>query len=113
MTFNGIDSGLADFLGITQDQLQSELSADGATMATVAQAHGKSRDELKAFLTDQEKNNANQAVADGSMTQDEADTMIQNLSSRLDQMIDSTGGVRFGGPGSNGGPTLRQETPAP
>ena len=38
---------LADFLGITVDQLNTERKADGATLATVAQAHNKSRDELK------------------------------------------------------------------
>ena len=37
----------ADFLGITLDQLKAELQADGATIANVAEAHGKSRDQLK------------------------------------------------------------------
>ena len=42
----------ADFLGITLDQLKTELQADGATIANVAEAHGKSRDQLKTFITD-------------------------------------------------------------
>jgi hypothetical protein len=101
----GSDSGVADYLGISQDQLQSELAADGATMATVAEAHGKSRDELKAFLTDQEKQNADQAVAEGRMTQDEADNMMQSLSTRVDDMIDGKGsGGQFGGRGTPGPP---------
>ncbi len=51
--FGGLsESDLANFLGITQDQLLSELQADGATLATVAQAHGKSRDDLQTYLTD-------------------------------------------------------------
>ena len=89
-------SGLADFLGISQDQLHTELQADGATLATVAQAHGKTRDDLKAFLTDQLTKNTQQAVTDGRMTQDQANTMLQDISSRVDQMID--GNMRFGGP---------------
>jgi hypothetical protein len=92
------DSGLADFLGISQDELTSELQADGATMATVADAHGKTRDELKAFLTDQLTQSTQQAVSDGRMSQDQADTMLQDLSARVDQMIDGTMRFQFGGP---------------
>src|SRR6185295_17871443 len=54
--FGGGDPAkIADFLGITADQFHTEIDATGATLATVAQAHGKSRDELKAFLTDEAK----------------------------------------------------------
>ena len=93
-----------DFLGISQDQLQSELSADGATMATVAQAHGKSRDDLKTFLTDsRSRSNADQAVANEQMTQDQADQMVQNTTSSLDNMIDGNGFRGFGRPPGAGG----------
>ena len=42
----------AEFLGITTDQLKTELQADNATIATVAAAHGKSRDQVKTFEFD-------------------------------------------------------------
>jgi predicted XRE-type DNA-binding protein len=84
----GFDPALAQFFGISEEQLQSELAAEGATIGTVAEAHGKTRDELKDFLIQQIRTNADQAVADGRMTQDQADTMVQNSSSRVDDMID-------------------------
>jgi hypothetical protein len=92
------NSALAAFLGISQDQLQSELQAEGATLATVAQAHGKSRDDLKNFLTDQIRQNTQQALTDGRMTQEQADSTLQALPDRVDQMID--GNMQFRGPPS-------------
>jgi hypothetical protein len=92
------DFGLADFLGISQDELASELQAEGATMATVAEAHAKTRDELKAFLTDQVTQSMQQAVSDGRMTEEQADSMLQDLSSRVDEMIDGGMRLRVGGP---------------
>ena len=87
--FFGADSTrLADFLGITQDQLKTELRADNATLASVAQAHGKSRDDLKSFLTAQAKEQLDQAVSSGKLTQQQADSMLAALQSRLDTLID-------------------------
>jgi hypothetical protein len=54
---------LADFLGISQDQLKTELQADNATLATVAEAHGKSRDDLKAFIRDNAKAKLDEATS--------------------------------------------------
>lgn len=95
--FGGFNnSETADFFGISEDELRSELQADGATLGSVAEAHGKTRDELKTFLTDQLRKNTEQAVSDGRMTQDQADSMLQDMSSRVDDMID--GALRMGGP---------------
>jgi predicted XRE-type DNA-binding protein len=84
----GLDPALAQFLGIQEDQLRTELAAEGATIGTVAEAHGKTRDELKVFLARLIGTNADQAVAEGRMSQDEAITLVQNLSSRVDDIID-------------------------
>lgn len=40
---------LATFLGITTDQIATEWEA-GSSLAEIAEAHGKTRDELKAFI---------------------------------------------------------------
>jgi len=100
--FGFMDSGqaLADFLGISLDQLRTELSASGATLATVAQANGKSRDQLKQFITDTAKSRLDQAVKDGKITQAQEDNLMSQLSSRLDQMID--GAFGFKGLGRHG-----------
>lgn len=87
---------LADFLGITTDELKTEIQADGATLATVAEAHGKSRDDLKAFIRGEAQTALSQAVADGHLTQEQADTMLARLDEHIDEMIDHE---LFGGRG--------------
>jgi len=90
---------LAQFLGITTDQLATELRADGATLATVAQAHGKSRDDLKSFITGAAKSKTDDAVQSGDLTQKQADAVNAQMSQHIDQLIDGTFGLRgFRGP---------------
>ena len=95
---------LAGFLGITTEQLRTELSADGASLASVAQAHGKSRDELKAFIKETAKSTLDEAVKNGDLTQEQEDNALSTLDSHVDQMIDAQcggmdRGLPFGGPG--------------
>lgn len=105
--FHMQDAGekLAGFLGISQEQLRTELSADGATLASVAEAHGKSRDELKAFIKDTANSTLDEAVKNGDLTQEQEDNALSTLDSHLDQMIDAEcgggmgSGLPFGGPG--------------
>jgi hypothetical protein len=92
---------LTTFLGITQDELQNELQTDGATLASVAEAHGKSREALKAFFTDQFQAKLDERVAAGDLTQEEADGQLEAKAANLDAIID--GKVPFGG-GFRGGP---------
>lgn len=109
---------LADFLGISLDQLKTELSADGATLATVAQAHGKSRDELKGFITSEAQTKLDQAVSNQNLTQKQADQILSMLNEHVDKLIDGAmgGPLRFrkhfewrGGPQApNGGDATPQ-----
>lgn len=95
-------SEMASFLGISTDQLKTELGAQGATLATVASNHGKTRDQLKTFITDTAKSRLDQAVSTGKLTQTQEDNILSGLQSHLDAMIDSAmppfGGMhgRFG-----------------
>jgi len=88
---------IATFLGVPADQFRTEMDATGATLATVAQAHGKSRDDLKAFLTADLKTHVAAEVTNGKLTQAQADARIADRTADLDQIIDSTGPHR-GGP---------------
>ncbi len=88
---------LAAFLGITLDELESELGAEGATPASVAEAHGRTRDELKSFFIDQAQASLDEAVADGTMSQEDADAQLERTTSRIDQIID--GEMAPGAPG--------------
>jgi uncharacterized coiled-coil protein SlyX len=90
----------AAFLGISLDQLESELSAEGATPASVAEAHGRTREELKSFFIEQAKANLDETVADGIMTQEDADNLLEGVTSRIDGIIDGEGAfLGAGGPG--------------
>lgn len=49
----GLDlAGVAGFLGISREELVKEL-AQGKSLAEIAEAHGKTRDELKTYLVSQ------------------------------------------------------------
>jgi hypothetical protein len=92
---------LATFLGITTDELAEEMRADGATLATVAEAHGKSRDDLKAFIRGEAESALNDAVDNGILTRERADALLQRLGEHVDRLIDGQWGMgrfhfRFG-----------------
>ncbi len=77
---------LAQFLGVTAQQLQTEL--DGKSLAQVAQAHGKSRDQLVQFLTTTAQQQLAAAVQAGRLTQQQADQRLNDLKARIDQIVD-------------------------
>jgi len=112
----GMMSSLAQFLGISATELQTDLR-NGQTLAQIAQAHGKSTSDLKTFLTNQLKTRLDKAVASGRMTSQQETTALNNASSRFDNLINSKlpapgqrGPRGFGGPGIGrpgfGGPYL-------
>jgi hypothetical protein len=84
-------AGLASFLGISTAQLQSELSQKGATQASVAARHGKSRDQLKAFVAEQNRKMMAEAIAAGRMTQAQATQLQSQFAADVDKMIDGSG----------------------
>lgn len=92
--------GLAEFLGIDSATLRTEMQG-GKTLAQVAEAHGKSRDDLKAFLTKQNEDRLAEAVSGGKLTQARADEMKAKFAEKIDAMIDGT--MPFGGHGGHGG----------
>ena len=93
----GASEEFAAFLGISLEQLESELSAEGATPASVAEAHGRTREELKTFFIAQLETQMSEAVAAGTMSQEEANNMVERQASRIDDIIDGT--MPSGGPG--------------
>lgn len=77
---------IATFLGISEDALRTELQ--GKSLAQVAQAHGKTRDQLKQFMTTTVQQDLAQAVQSGRITQQQADTALAAFNSNVDRMID-------------------------
>jgi polyhydroxyalkanoate synthesis regulator phasin len=84
----GIDV-LAAFLGIDASQLRDEVTADGATLASVAEAHGKTRDALKAFLQQKADDRIDAAVEDGKITDEQGSDAKSKVSDHLHQLIDA------------------------
>jgi polyhydroxyalkanoate synthesis regulator phasin len=81
-------SGLSQFLGgVTRQQLGQELRS-GKSLAQVAEAHGKTRDQLKTFLTDQARTRLDAQVKAGRLTQERANQMLQAMTANLDKVID-------------------------
>ena len=94
----------ADALGMTADELLAELK-DGKSIADVANERGVDPQTIADSILASQKDSLAQAVADGKITQEQADQMLSRMEERaLD--LDSTfpfGGRGFDMLGSRGG----------
>jgi len=86
----------AEALGMTQADLQTELQS-GKTLAQVAQEKGVATQTLVDALLVQPKADLAQQVASGRITQAQADQELQELTNRIQTLINS------GQPGRTGG----------
>ncbi len=91
----GIESGehrgemvekLANYLGISQDELRNELKS-GKTLAEVAKENGKSTNDLVNFFMSEAKEHLQTALKNGRITQQRYDEVMQNIKQRVEQMI--------------------------
>jgi uncharacterized protein YidB (DUF937 family) len=102
--FFGLDAA-ATFLGLTEDQLHTQLDS-GKTLAQLAQAKGKSADDLVAALVADAKTHLDAAVAAGRLTQAQETTMLADVKQRITDFVNgkapSRQGFRRGG--LDGGP---------
>ncbi len=78
---------LANFFGESATDLKTELQ-QGTSLTTIAQQHGKSRDDLKKFLTDQF--NARAAQKESAAQ--------RRFQDHLDELIDRTWPIKRAGP---------------
>ena len=99
---NLVSGGLADALSLTQDDLNARL-ADGETLAQVAEAQGLTQADLATALEASVKAGLDQAVADGALTQAQADQMLSHMAGNYEWMIThmGTGGMGFGAGNGN------------
>jgi hypothetical protein len=93
----GIGDGLAEFLGVPVEQLREELSAEGATIAGVAESHGKSRDEVKDYLAAQAREKLDEAVEAGWLSGGMADAFADMLDGAIDVALDAPVGDIWSG----------------
>ena len=68
--------GFSAALGISEADLQTKLDA-GETMWTIAEAQGKTLEDFQTLMLDVRSKAVEQAVAAGTLTQEQADWMAQ------------------------------------
>lgn len=83
--FGKLDAA-ADYLGLTEAQLHSEL-ASGKTLAQIAKDHGKPAEGLVNALVGAAKQRLDAAVKAGRLTQAQADQMLSDLHSRITDLV--------------------------
>jgi hypothetical protein len=100
----GMD-GVAQLLGMPGKQLNQDL-ADGQSLSQILQANGKSLAQgAEAFLGGVQTG-LNNAVKDGSLTQQQADAILPRASNRLTMLLhDQTPQPGQAGASSNGNGT--------
>ena len=96
----------ADYLGLTVPQLFQKL-ANGQSLADVAKAQHKSVDGLKKAIVNGAKQDLDQAVKSGFLTEAQAKEALSALQSRIDEIVSGT----FPGPGQRGRFHWRQGQP--
>ena len=97
----------AQAIGITPEQLRTEIQ--GKSLAQVAQAHGKTANDVITALQNAAHQSIDQAVASGKLTADQGNTAKTNADQRISQLVNQTvpqgapGGPGRRGPGAPGG----------
>lgn len=101
---------VADTLGISVDDLKAELQS-GSTLEEIITAHGSSVDTVVNALVEQARTSLDTAVANGRLTQEQADNMLSAMPERLTQLIENG----FGGDCAphNGGRMPGSDTATP
>lgn len=84
---------VADALGLSADSLDKQLWEEGQPLSTILDEQGLTEEELRAAITDEQTAAIQSAVKDGSMSQDEADWLIQHMpeASTVDLAVDPLG----------------------
>ena len=98
----------AEVLGMTQEELKDELK-DGNSLAEVAETQGMGVEDFKTAFLDQVQADIDAKVADGTLTQEQADRLSEGLEERIDNIVNAQPGEGgFGGQrhrhGGFGGP---------
>jgi polyhydroxyalkanoate synthesis regulator phasin len=91
----------AEALGLSLDELRTALR-DGSTLAEVAEAQGMDASTLVDALVQAATDHIEEEVAEGDLTQDQADELTADLEDRITQQVEEGG--FGGGPGGGHGP---------
>jgi hypothetical protein len=108
----GMDDAAEKLLGMTAAEIQA-ARLDGKSLAELAQAKGVSKDALIRAILDEHKADLAKLVADGKMTQAQADAMVNRMQEQVKLMVERTGtGPMWqnqSGQGQNSAPTMPRQ----
>jgi hypothetical protein len=93
-------AAIAEATGLDQQEIMTQTRED-KTLLEIAQANGADVDEILAQVVAAETERVNQAVADGSLEQAEADQWLAGLETRVKELLEQP--LQFGGRGAPGG----------
>jgi polyhydroxyalkanoate synthesis regulator phasin len=80
----------AETLGMTEDEIRTALE-DGASLASLAEDKGVAVDALVDALVADAKTHLDEHVADGDLTQAEADERLAEITTRITEMVQTEG----------------------
>jgi len=80
---------VATLLGMTAEEIQAERQA-GKSLAEIAASKGVSTDELISTILDAKKAQLAALVADGKLSQAQADLMIERMTEQIKVMVERT-----------------------
>jgi polyhydroxyalkanoate synthesis regulator phasin len=117
----GLIEATAEVLGVDESVVTEGLR-NGDTLAEIANANGMETDAFKAALLANVKGKLDEKVADGDITQEQADNIYERLSNNIDDIVNheppdfpNPPARGFPGPRFFGGPDTEEEdaeTPA-
>jgi polyhydroxyalkanoate synthesis regulator phasin len=85
----GIEGGeVAELFGLERDELR-DLLRDGQSLADIATAQGVDVQAVIDTLVNATKEHLDEAVANGRLTQDEADTKLAEITERVTEMVNT------------------------
>ena len=88
---------IAEATGLDQQEIMTQ-TRDGQTLLEIATANGADVDEIVAQVVAAETERVNQAVADGSLAQADADQRLADLETRVKALLDQP--MQFRRPGA-------------
>jgi len=94
-------STASEYLGLTEAQLRTKIE-DGDTLAEIAKAQGKSAGGLVDALVQAAKADLDEKVASGRITADQRTSILADLESRLEDVVNGEFSFGFRGPGGRG-----------
>ncbi|NIA24292.1 MAG: hypothetical protein GWP04_01850 [Gammaproteobacteria bacterium] len=84
-----VERNVADMLDMTVPELEDQLK-DGATLAQIAESRGSSGEEIVAALVGELSERLADQVAEGRITQEQADEMVAAATGQITDLVESS-----------------------